>query len=71
MQGNLKTKQNKTSYNNAVRELNKNNTIFNEYILHKIRILVARELNLITLELQVGGKINFINKFVKSLENNK
>ena len=71
MQGNLKTKQNMTSYNNAVRELNKNNTIFNEYILHKIRILVARELNLITLELQVGGKINFINKFVKSLENSK
>lgn len=71
MQGNLKTKQNMTSYNNAVRELNKNNTIFNEYILHKIRILVARELNLITLELQVGGKINFINKYVKSLENSK
>ncbi len=71
MQGNLRTKQNKTSYNNAVRELNKNNNIFNEYILHKIRILVARELNLITLELQVGGKINFISKFVKALENNK
>lgn len=71
MQGNLKTKQNMTSYNNAVRELNKNNNRFNEYILHKIRILVARELNLITLELQIGGKINFINKFVKSLENSK
>ena len=71
MQGNLKTKQNMASYNNAVRELNKNNTIFNEYILHKIRILVARELNLITLELQVGGKINFINKYVKKLENSK
>ena len=71
MPGNLKTKQNRQSYNNAIRELNKSNVKYNEYLLYKIRVLVARELNLLSLELQVGGKLSYLNEWIKARENSK
>lgn len=71
MPGNLITKQFKSSFNNAVRELNKSNSKYNSYILHKIRVIVARELNLLTLEMQVGGKLRYINNWIKKREDSK
>lgn len=71
MPGNLITKQIKSSFNNAVRELNKSNSKYNNYILHKIRVLVARELNLLTLEMQVGGKLRYINNWINKREDSK
>lgn len=71
MPGNLITKQLKLSFNNAVRELNKSNRKYNNYILHKIRVIVARELNLLTLEMQVGGKLRYINNWISKREDSK
>lgn len=71
MPGNLITKQFKSSFNNAVRELNKSNSKYNSYILHKIRVIVARELNLLTLEMQVGGKLRYINNWISKREDSK
>lgn len=71
MPGNLKTKQNRQSYNNAIRELNKSNVKHNEYLMYKIRVLVARELNLLSLEMQVGGKLSYIDEWIRLKENSK
>lgn len=71
MPGNLKTKQNRQSYNNAIRELNKSNVKYNEYLMYKIRVLVARELNLLSLEMQVGGKLSYIDEWIRLRENSK
>lgn len=71
MPGNLITKQFKSSFNNAVRELNRSNIKYNNYILHKIRVIVARELNLLTLEMQVGGKLRYINNWISEREDSK
>lgn len=71
MPGNLKTKQNRQSYNNAIRELNKSNVKYNEYLLYKIRVLVARELNLLSLEMQVGGKLSYLDEWLKQRENSR
>lgn len=71
MPGCLKTKQNQKSYNNAIRELNNSNVKYNEYLLYKIRVLVARELNLLSLEMQVGGKLSYLDEWIKIRENSK
>lgn len=71
MPGNLKTKQNRNSYNNAIRELNNSNVKYNKYLLYKIRVLVARELNLLSLEMQVGGKLSYIDEWIRVRENSK
>ena len=60
MPGNLKTKQNRQSYNNAIRELNKSNVKYNEYLLYKIRV-----------EMQVGGKLSYLDEWLRARENSK
>lgn len=67
MAGNLKTKQNLGSYNNAIRELNKTDRGYEESIRYKLRVIVARELNLLTLEARTIGYLNQLRTIVNSM----
>ena len=67
MAGNLKTKQNLGSYNNAIRELNKTDRGYEESVRYKLRVIVARELNLLTLEARTIGYLNQLRTIVNSM----
>ena len=67
MAGNLRTKQNLGSYNNAIRELNKTDKGYEESIKYKLRVIVARELNLLTLEARTIGYLNQLRTIVNSM----
>lgn len=67
MAGNLRTKQNLGSYNNAIRELNKTDRGYEESIRYKLRVIVARELNLLTLEARTIGYLNQLRTIVNSM----
>lgn len=67
MAGNLKTKQNLGSYNNAIRELNKTDRGYEDSIRYKLRVIVARELNLLTLEARTIGYLNQLRTIINSM----
>lgn len=67
MAGNLKTKQNQSSYNNAIRQLNKNDVSYNSDILYQIRLIVARELNLLTVEAMTGYYLRNLKALIDSM----
>ena len=67
MAGNLKTKQNQKSYNNAIRQLNKNNVSYNSDILYQIRLIVARELNLLTVEAMTSYYLRNLKALIDSM----
>lgn len=67
MAGNLRTKQNLGSYNNAIRELNKTDRGYEDSIRYKLRVIVARELNLLTLEARTIGYLNQLRTIVNSM----
>ena len=68
MAGNLKTKQNQKSYNNAIRQLNKNDVSYNSDILYQIRLIVARELNLLTVEAMTSYYLRNLKALIDSTE---
>jgi len=68
MAGNLKTKQNQKSYNNAIRQLNKNDVSYNSDILYQIRLIVARELNLLTVEAMTSYYLRNLKALIDSME---
>lgn len=67
MAGNLRTKQNLGSYNNAIRELNKTDRGYEDSIRYKLRVIVARELNLLTLEARTIGYLNQLRTIINSM----
>ena len=67
MAGNLKTKQNQKSYNNAIRQLNKNDVSYNNDILYQIRLIVARELNLLTVEAMTSYYLRNLKALIDSI----
>jgi len=67
MAGNLKTKQNQKSYNNAIRQLNKNDVSYNSDILYQIRLIVARELNLLTVEAMTSYYLRNLKALIDSM----
>lgn len=67
MAGNLKTKQNQMSYNNAIRQLNKNDVSYNSDILYQIRLIVARELNLLTVEAMTSYYLRNLKALIDSM----
>lgn len=67
MAGNLKTKQNQNSYNNAIRQLNKNDVSYNNDILYQIRLIVARELNLLTVEAMTSYYLRNLKALIDSM----
>ena len=67
MAGNLRTKQNLVSYNNAIRELNKTDRGYEDSIRYKLRVIVARELNLLTLEARTIGYLNQLRTIINSM----
>lgn len=68
MAGNLKTKQNQKSYNNAIRQLNKKDVSYNSDILYQIRLIVARELNLLTVEAMTSYYLRNLKALIESME---
>lgn len=67
MAGNLKTKQNQKSYNNAIRQLNKSDVSYNSDILYQIRLIVARELNLLTVEAMTSYYLRNLKALIDSM----
>lgn len=67
MAGNLRTKQNQKSYNNAIRQLNKNAVSYNSDILYQIRLIVARELNLLTVEAMTSYYLRNLKALIDSM----
>ena len=67
MAGNLKTKQNQKSYNNAIRQLNRNDVSYNSDILYQIRLIVARELNLLTVEAMTSYYLRNLKALIDSM----
>lgn len=67
MAGNLKTKQNQKSYNNAIRQLNKKDVSYNNDILYQIRLIVARELNLLTVEAMTSYYLRNLKALIDSM----
>ena len=67
MAGNLRTKQNQKSYNNAIRQLNKNDVSYNSDILYQIRLIVARELNLLTVEAMTSYYLRNLKVLIDSM----
>lgn len=67
MAGNLKTKQSQKSYNNAIRQLNKNDVSYNSDILYQIRLIVARELNLLTVEAMTSYYLRNLKALIDSM----
>lgn len=68
MAGNLKTKPNQKSYNNAIRQLNKNNRSYTYDVMYQIRVIVARELNLLTVEAMTTYYLNTLRSLIELLE---
>lgn len=67
MAGNLKTKQNQKSYNNAIRQLNKNDRSYTDDVMYQIRVIVARELNLLTVEAMTTYYLNTLKSLIELL----
>lgn len=68
MAGNLKTKQNQKSYNNAIRQLNKNDRSYTDDVMYQIRVIVARELNLLTVEAMTSYYLRNLKALIDSME---
>lgn len=68
MAGNLRTKQNQKSYNNAIRQLNKNDRSYTDDVMYQIRVIVARELNLLTVEAMTSYYLRNLKALIDSME---